>query len=126
MRVDRDRRPSRGLVPSPAVASFAAGVAVFVALSALLVGCSAGTSTTGGTASGAETSADRTAFVGTVVTFTTDDRGTLSGRLFKGQNSDAAGVVLAHMYPADQTSWWDYARTLAAEGYVALTFDFRG
>ena len=57
------------------------------------------------------------------VTFTTDDGVELKGRLF-GQGS--RGVVLAHMYPADQSSWWGFAQTLADEGYVALSFDFRG
>jgi pimeloyl-ACP methyl ester carboxylesterase len=36
------------------------------------------------------------------------------------------GVVLAHMYPADQRSWSAFAETLAARGVRALTFDFRG
>jgi pimeloyl-ACP methyl ester carboxylesterase len=35
-------------------------------------------------------------------------------------------VVLSHMRPADQTSWWDFARDLADEGYRVLTYDFRG
>jgi pimeloyl-ACP methyl ester carboxylesterase len=30
------------------------------------------------------------------------------------------------MLPADQTSWWDFAKTLADRGYTALTYDFRG
>jgi dienelactone hydrolase len=35
-------------------------------------------------------------------------------------------VILAHMYPADQSDWTDFAQVLAAHGYQALTFDFRG
>ncbi len=35
-------------------------------------------------------------------------------------------VVLAHMRPADMTSWFDFGERLAAEGYTALTFNFRG
>ncbi len=35
-------------------------------------------------------------------------------------------VVLAHMFPADQRSWMDFAKVLAAKGYRAITFDFRG
>ena len=46
-------------------------------------------------------------------------RGHLYGR-------DSTGVILAHMYPADQSDWTDFARVLAAHGYEALTFDFRG
>ena len=101
-------------------------VVVLVALGVVLVGCGGSVSTTGGTAGSAGTSAGQTASAGTVVTFTTDDGVSLAGRLFGGQNSGGAGVVLAHMYPADQTSWYDYARRLADEGYVALAFDFRG
>jgi pimeloyl-ACP methyl ester carboxylesterase len=35
-------------------------------------------------------------------------------------------VVLAHMRPADMTSWFEFARLLADEGYTALAFNFRG
>jgi pimeloyl-ACP methyl ester carboxylesterase len=57
------------------------------------------------------------------VTFASADGVRLSGRVF---GSGRAGVVLSHMLPADQTSWWDFARELADRGYVALTYDFRG
>jgi pimeloyl-ACP methyl ester carboxylesterase len=30
------------------------------------------------------------------------------------------------MLPADQTSWWPFADRLAREGYLVLTYDFRG
>jgi alpha-beta hydrolase superfamily lysophospholipase len=30
------------------------------------------------------------------------------------------------MRPSDQASWYDFAQELAEQGYVALTFDFRG
>ncbi len=57
------------------------------------------------------------------VSFTTKDGIGLNGHLFgKGE----VGIVLAHMYPTDQTSWHGFARTLADKGYKALTFDFRG
>ena len=49
----------------------------------------------------------------------------LQGRLFEADGA-TAGVVLAHMQPADQTSWFDYAETLADDGYLVLTFNFRG
>jgi alpha-beta hydrolase superfamily lysophospholipase len=101
-------------------------VVVLIAMGAVLVGCGGSASTSGGTAEGLGTSVGHPVSAGTVVTFTTEDGVTLSGRLFGRQNSGAAGVVLAHMYPADQTSWYDYARRLADEGYVALAFDFRG
>lgn len=59
------------------------------------------------------------------VSFESADGVLLSGRLF-GPEGARVGVVLAHMRPADQRSWFGFARTLADEGYLALTFDFRG
>jgi pimeloyl-ACP methyl ester carboxylesterase len=61
----------------------------------------------------------------TAVTFETADGVTLAGRIF-GPEDATAGVVLAHMLPADQTSWYDFAQRLGSMGYRALTFDFRG
>jgi pimeloyl-ACP methyl ester carboxylesterase len=49
----------------------------------------------------------------------------LEGRLFEASGA-TAGIVLAHMRPADQSSWFEYAETLADEGYRTLTFNFRG
>jgi pimeloyl-ACP methyl ester carboxylesterase len=57
------------------------------------------------------------------ISFTTSDGVLLRGHLY-GRGS--TGVILAHMYPADQSDWTDFARVLAAHGYQALTFDFRG
>jgi pimeloyl-ACP methyl ester carboxylesterase len=57
------------------------------------------------------------------VTFESSDGVKLAGRVF-GEGSH--GVVLAHMRPADQRSWFDFADRLAGEGYRVLTFDFRG
>jgi esterase/lipase len=57
------------------------------------------------------------------VSFTTSDGVLLRGHLY-GRGS--TGVILAHMYPADQSDWTDFARVLASHGYQALTFDFRG
>jgi dienelactone hydrolase len=59
----------------------------------------------------------------TVVSFRSSDGVKLAGRLF---GDGRVGVVLAHMFPADQTSWWAFARVLAAKGFTVLTFDFRG
>lgn len=48
----------------------------------------------------------------------------LDGRIF---GSGPTAVILAHMRPADQTSWFPYARRLAETGeFTVLTFDFRG
>ncbi len=60
----------------------------------------------------------------TPVSFESADGVHLEGRLFGRGNH--VGVVLSHMLPSDQTSWWDLADRLAAEGYLALTYDFRG
>lgn len=49
----------------------------------------------------------------------------LAGRLF-GPADATAGIVLAHMMPADQSSWFDFADLLGGQGYRVLTFDFRG
>lgn len=49
---------------------------------------------------------------------------TLDGRIF---GDGPTGVILAHMRPSDQTSWFPFATRLAADGeFTALTFDFRG
>lgn len=63
--------------------------------------------------------------VSQAVTFETADGVELSGRWF-GPEHATAGVVLAHMLPADQRSWFDVAQRLAEDGYRVLTFDFRG
>lgn len=47
----------------------------------------------------------------------------LEGRLF-GEGDSA--VVLSHMRPSDQTSWFAFADRLADDGYLVLTYDFRG
>jgi pimeloyl-ACP methyl ester carboxylesterase len=57
------------------------------------------------------------------VSFVTSDGLRLTGRLF---GSSTVGITLAHMYPADATSWYPVARKLAAAGYMALAFNFRG
>ena len=57
------------------------------------------------------------------VSFRTSDGVLLRGHLY---GSGSTGVILAHMYPADQSDWTDFAQVLAAHGYQALTFDFRG
>lgn len=59
------------------------------------------------------------------VTFRSSDGLELAGRLF-GPEDATVGVVLAHMLPADQSSWFDFADRLGGLGYRALTFDFRG
>src|SRR4051812_40896271 len=57
------------------------------------------------------------------VAITATDGVQLVGHLY---GTRGPGVVLAHMYPADQRSWTPMAEELARVGYRALTFDFRG
>ena len=57
------------------------------------------------------------------VSFNTVDNLVLKGRLFEGGE---IGVVLAHQFPEDQSSWWAFGRVLAERGYTALAFNFRG
>ena len=59
------------------------------------------------------------------VSFASADGVQLAGRIF-GPEGATAGIVLAHMQPADQSSWFDFADELGTLGYRALTFDFRG
>ena len=59
------------------------------------------------------------------VTFASSDGIELAGRVF-GPDDATAGVVLAHMLPADQSSWFDFADRVGDLGYRVLTFDFRG
>jgi pimeloyl-ACP methyl ester carboxylesterase len=64
-----------------------------------------------------------TSFPAEPIRFSTEDGVELAGDI-RGQGSTA--VVLAHMFPADRTSWAEFASILADEGYLALNFDFRG
>ena len=57
------------------------------------------------------------------VHFTTADGIRLEGRLF---GEGGAGVVLSHMFPSDESSWFGFAQRLAGKGYMALAYDFRG
>jgi pimeloyl-ACP methyl ester carboxylesterase len=57
------------------------------------------------------------------VSFESRDGVPLEGRLF---GDGSTGVVLSHMRPADQRSWFAFANRLADEGYLVLTYDFRG
>lgn len=59
------------------------------------------------------------------ITFESTDGVTLAGRLF-GPDQGAAGVVLAHMFPSDQSAWYFFANRLGQRGYRVLTFNFRG
>jgi pimeloyl-ACP methyl ester carboxylesterase len=60
------------------------------------------------------------------VTFRSSDGVELAGRLFGDETRTRTGIVFAHMRPADQSSWFAFADRVGSEGYLALTFDFRG
>ena len=90
--------------------------AILSSIALVLSACGAGT---GSTTTGADTTVDP----GEAVSITTSDGLELEGRQW-GDGADF--VVLAHMAPADMSSWADFARLLAAEGYTALAFNFRG
>jgi pimeloyl-ACP methyl ester carboxylesterase len=62
----------------------------------------------------------------TPVTFATSDGVQLAGRLFGNPDRAGTGVVFSHMIPADQSSWFDFAKRVADQGYLAMTFDLRG
>ena len=61
--------------------------------------------------------------VSQAMSFQTADGVTIRGHLF-GDGEKL--VILAHMRPSDQTSWFGFADELTKAGYSALTFDFRG
>ncbi len=57
------------------------------------------------------------------VSFDTPDGISLAGTVFgTGPNT----VVMSHMYLGSQADWHPLARELAAQGYRAVTFDYRG
>lgn len=56
-------------------------------------------------------------------TFRTEDGFRLEGQVL---GAGQKGIVLSHMYPADQRSWFAAAAELASDRYLVLTFDFRG
>jgi len=60
------------------------------------------------------------------VRFQAPDGITVRGHLYTAPGPLRKAVVLAHERPKDQTAWREFARELAAAGYHALTFDFRG
>ena len=55
--------------------------------------------------------------------FAAEDGLVLHGRIF---GSGGTGVILAHMLGSDQGAWEEFGETLAARGFIAFTFDFRG
>jgi alpha/beta superfamily hydrolase len=73
-------------------------------------------------AAGEEAEEDMAATEGEV-TFMTEDGIELNGNII---GSGTKWIILSHMYPTDQTSWFDFAEILKEDGYSVLTYDFRG
>jgi pimeloyl-ACP methyl ester carboxylesterase len=97
--------------------------AAWVALAALLLAAAALSPTCAQDSAGEIPATVPPGGVSQPVRFTTADGLTLGGHLF---GSGPSAVILTHMYPADQTSWYPTAERLADAGYRVLTFDFRG
>lgn len=113
--------------PLPRLRSLCAGLAIAV----LLAGCGeAATYTPSPEAvATAEAFARTVTFPARFSTTPESDDGeqdpiTLDARVF---GNGETGVILAHMRPADQSSWFPFAAELAATGdFTVMTFDFRG
>lgn len=60
---------------------------------------------------------------GEVIAFTASDGVRLEGEV---RGSGPRGVVLAHGFGTDRDSWAGFADLLSEEGYLTLSFDFRG
>lgn len=61
------------------------------------------------------------------VAFSATDGVRLAGRVFGDPEPPvSAGIVLAHMLPSDQSSWFDEAIRYEDAGYLVLTFNLRG
>jgi pimeloyl-ACP methyl ester carboxylesterase len=60
---------------------------------------------------------------GDPIEFRTSDGFLLRGNVF---GSGSRAVVLSHAFPGDQSSWLDFAKDLAEEDFLVITYDFRG
>lgn len=95
-----------------------------VLLSGLLAACGGGGGTTPAPTSPTASPPTTAQPTGSeAVSFQAEDGVVLKGHLF---GTGAKAVVLSHMRPADQRSWFDFAQMLAGQKLTALTFDFRG
>jgi alpha/beta superfamily hydrolase len=110
-------------------------IPVFIAAVLLLTACSSTSGAATPTLPTATTLGPLTSSTYQEVTFVSEDGLVLSGRLYRPWSEKSfllfappgkSGVVLCHMYPADQSSWDTEARMLSGEGLTVLTFDFRG
>jgi len=58
-----------------------------------------------------------------VIHFESSDGVGLEGKLYGSGNS---GVILSHQFNSDQSSWFGLSGELAADGFLVLTYNFRG
>jgi esterase/lipase len=115
---------NQGLADFRAKSSSAAHrIAIFAAVLLLSAGCAPQNPPSAPQPTPARPQGAQRDLGGQHVSFTTADGVLLRGHLY---GDGKTGVILAHMYPADQSDWTDFAQVLAAHGYQALTFDFRG
>ena len=57
------------------------------------------------------------------IIFKTEDGIDINGNVF---GTGSRWVILSHMFPTEQASWFNFANYLAENGYIVLTYDFRG
>ncbi len=57
------------------------------------------------------------------VTFITEDGIEINGNIFGTGNK---WVILSHMFGSSQAAWYYFAQYLVDNGYIVLTYDFRG
>ncbi|NNK91283.1 MAG: alpha/beta fold hydrolase, partial [Acidimicrobiia bacterium] len=103
--------------------ALAAAVVAIMVLTACSSDESAPTTTTATTLSTGTTTSTTLGDGTGPVTLTTTDGLLLEGTV-AGEGDE--WVVLAHMRPADMTSWEPFARELADAGFRSLAFNFRG
>ena len=99
--------------PPPALPGLRLAGALLLACAALLTACR-----------GDEDAKPVPAEGASIETIRTRDGLRLDARLFAAEPERI--VILLHMFPADQTAWYPFARELQAQGISALTLDFRG
>lgn len=114
------RRPPPPRLPTPAQASpplpgLRLASALLLACAALLAACRP---------QGDEDPEPLPVAGASMETIRTDDGLSLDARLFEADPERV--VILLHMFPADQTAWYPFARRLQQRGISALTLDFRG
>jgi pimeloyl-ACP methyl ester carboxylesterase len=101
-------------------------LALAAAIAVSLVACDeasgSGSAPTASATRPAESTASPSPVPRTPVRFAALDGVRIEGSVF---GAGRVGVVLGHGSRGDQTEWWNFAETLARNGYAALAIDFR-